>query len=89
MREASGLYNGADSMTQVRIQRSRYLAFSAILFGLFTVVADHGSIIIALPSIANHFESDLPTTQWVIHRICAGDQHHASANGQTGGPRGS
>ena len=65
MREAPGLYNGADSMTQVRTQRSRYLAFSAILFGLFTVVADHGSIIIALPSIANHFESDLPTTQWV------------------------
>ena len=52
-------------MTQVRTQRSRYLAFSAILFGLFTVVADQGSIIIALPSIANHFESDLPTTQWV------------------------
>ena len=60
-----GLYNNSDSMSQVRLQRSRYLAFSAILFGLFTVVADHGSIIIALPSIANYFESDLPTTQWV------------------------
>ena len=53
-------------MSQVRTQRSRYLAFSAILFGLFTFVSDHGSVIIALPSIANHFESDLPTTQWVL-----------------------
>ena len=52
-------------MIQVRIQRSRHLAFSAILFGLFTVVSDQGIIIIALPTIANHFGSDLPTTQWV------------------------
>ncbi len=46
--------------------RSPYIAFAAIAFGLFTFVADHGSIIIALPSIADHFQSDLPTTQWVL-----------------------
>ena len=47
-------------------RRTRYLGFATLLFGLFTYVADHGSVIIALPSIANHFGSDLPTTQWVM-----------------------
>ena len=46
--------------------RRRYLGHATLLFGLFTYVADHGSVIIALPSIANHFGSDLPTTQWVM-----------------------
>lgn len=34
--------------------------------GLFTSVADHGSIIVALPTISEHFGTDLPTTQWVV-----------------------
>jgi len=34
--------------------------------GVFTSVADAGSTIVALPTIARHFGTDLPTTQWVI-----------------------
>ena len=40
--------------------------FSAIALGLFVSVADHGSIAVALPSIANEFRTDLPTVQWVM-----------------------
>ena len=29
-------------------------------------VADHGSVAVALPSIANEFDTDLPTVQWVM-----------------------
>ena len=29
-------------------------------------VADHGSVAVALPSIANEFRTDLPTVQWVM-----------------------
>ncbi len=50
----------------MRHRRSSYIAFAAIGFGLFTFVADNGSLIIALPSIADHFGSDLPTTQWAL-----------------------
>ena len=40
--------------------------FSAIALGLFVSVADHGSVAVALPSIANEFQTDLPTVQWVM-----------------------
>ena len=40
--------------------------FSAIALGLFVSVADHGSVSVALPSIANEFQTDLPTVQWVM-----------------------
>ena len=40
--------------------------YSAIALGLFVSVADHGSIAVALPSIANEFRTDLPTVQWVM-----------------------
>jgi EmrB/QacA subfamily drug resistance transporter len=33
---------------------------------MFTTVADAGSTIVALPTIASHFGTDLPTTQWVV-----------------------
>ena len=36
------------------------------MFGLFTLVSDQGAVIVALPSIADRFGSDLPTTQWVL-----------------------
>ena len=29
-------------------------------------MSDHGSVIVALPTIADHFGTDLPTTQWVL-----------------------
>lgn len=40
--------------------------YSAIALGLFVSVADHGSVAVALPSIANEFRTDLPTVQWVM-----------------------
>ena len=38
----------------------------AVSVGLFSSVFDHGSMNVALPSIADHFNTDLPTTQWII-----------------------
>ena len=38
----------------------------AIGVGTFTSGVDHGTIIVALPSIADHFGTDLPTVQWVV-----------------------
>ena len=46
--------------------RYRWWAFAAIGFGTFTSVADHGSVLVALPSISEHFRTDLPTSQWVV-----------------------
>ena len=43
-----------------------YWAFVALAIGLFTSVADHGSVSVALPTISEHFGADLPTTQWVV-----------------------
>lgn len=44
----------------------RWCAFAALSIGMFTSVSDHGSVIVALPSISDHFGTDLPTTQWVL-----------------------
>ena len=44
----------------------KWWAFGALAIGLFTSVADHGSSGVALPTIAEEFGTDLPTTQWVI-----------------------
>ena len=38
----------------------------AVSIGLFTSVFDHNSMNVALPSIADHFFTDLPTTQWIL-----------------------
>ncbi|HBE99937.1 MAG TPA: hypothetical protein DDW46_02660 [Dehalococcoidia bacterium] len=38
----------------------------AVSVGLFSSVFDHGSMNVALPSIADHFRTDLPTTQWIV-----------------------
>ncbi len=47
-------------------QRYRWWVYSAIALGMFVSVADHGSVAVALPSIANEFRTDLPTAQWVL-----------------------
>ena len=49
------------------IQRSNYKwwAFAAIATGTLASVIDHGSVNLALPSIARHFGTDIPTVQWV------------------------
>ena len=44
----------------------KYWAFGAIALGLFGSVLDHGSLIVALPSIAGHFDTKLPSVQWVV-----------------------
>ena len=33
---------------------------------MFITVVDHGSVNVALPSIETHFDTDLPTVQWVV-----------------------
>ena len=44
----------------------KWWAFGALALGMFASVSDHGSVVVALPSIADYFETDLPTTQWVV-----------------------
>jgi EmrB/QacA subfamily drug resistance transporter len=40
--------------------------FGTIAIGIFFNVVDHGSVQIALPEIEAHFNTDLPTVQWVV-----------------------
>ena len=44
----------------------KYWGFGAIAITTFASVADHGSVNVALPTIAEHFNIDLPTVQWVV-----------------------
>ena len=40
--------------------------FAAVGLGSFTGVMTFGTVNVALPTIATHFETDLPTVQWVV-----------------------
>ena len=53
-------------MNKLRGENYRYWAFVALAIGLFTSVADLGSLTVALPTISEVFGTDLPTTQWVL-----------------------
>ena len=44
----------------------KYWVFGALAIGTFASVVDHGSVNIALPTIATKFQTDLPTIQWVV-----------------------
>ena len=44
----------------------KWWVFSTIAIGTFLSVVDHGSVLVALPSIERHFSSDLPTVQWIV-----------------------
>jgi len=44
----------------------KYWVFGALAIGIFASVVDHGSVNVALPTIASHFQTDLPTIQWVV-----------------------
>ena len=44
----------------------KWWAFWAIAVGTLASVMDHGSVNIALPSIAARFGTDLPSVQWVV-----------------------
>jgi len=41
----------------------KWWVFGTIGVGTFLSVADHGSVLVALPSIERHFSSDLLTVQ--------------------------
>ncbi len=49
-----------------RGENYKFWVFAALSIGLFASVADHGSVGVALPTIAEHFNTDLPTSQWVV-----------------------
>ena len=44
----------------------KWWVFGTIGIGTFLSVVDHGSVLVALPSIERHFGSDLPTVQWIV-----------------------
>ncbi len=44
----------------------KWWAFIAVAIGTFASVADQVSVNVALPPIARHFSTDIPTVQWVI-----------------------
>ena len=44
----------------------KYWVFGALAIGIFASVVDHGSVSVALPTIAQKFQTDLPTIQWVV-----------------------
>ena len=45
---------------------NKYLVFGALAIGLFASVVDHGSVIVALPSVAEDLRIELPSVQWVV-----------------------
>lgn len=44
----------------------KWWVFLGLALGIFTSVADAGSVVVALPTISDHFGMDLPTAQWVV-----------------------
>ena len=58
-----------DSEKGTALSRSpnfKYWVFGALAIGIFASVVDHGSVNVALPTIAGEFKTDLPTIQWVV-----------------------
>ena len=45
---------------------NKYVVFGALAIGLFASVVDHGSVIVALPSVAEDLVIELPSVQWVV-----------------------
>ena len=46
--------------------RGKYAVFGALAIGLFASVFDHGSVIVALPSVARDLRIELASVQWVV-----------------------
>ena len=44
----------------------KWWVYAAVGIGMFLTVMDQSGLNIALPRIAEHFDADLPTVQWVI-----------------------
>ena len=58
---------GAESGTSLtRSPNYKYWVFGALGIGIFASVVAHGSVNVALPTIAEEFNTDLPTIQWVV-----------------------
>ena len=54
-------------ITAVRQSTSyKWWAFIAVAIGTFASVADQVSVNVALHPVARHFDSDIPTVQWVV-----------------------
>ena len=51
---------------RVNQNANKYIVFGALAIGLFSSVVDHGSVIVALPSIAEYLRIELPSVQWVV-----------------------
>lgn len=49
----------------VESPRYKWWAYVALGTGMFLAVMDQASLAIALPRIADHFQADIPTVQWV------------------------
>ncbi len=46
--------------------RDKYVVFGALAIGIFASVVDHGSVIVALPSVAEALHIELASVQWVV-----------------------
>ena len=44
----------------------KWYVFAAMAVGTFASVVDHGSVGVALPSIATHFHAPIPSVQWLM-----------------------
>ena len=44
----------------------KWYAFTAMAVGIFASVVDHGSVGVALPTIATYFHTDIPSVQWLV-----------------------
>ena len=44
----------------------KWWVFAAVALGTLTSVVNHGGMAVALPTIAQHFDADLSTAQWVV-----------------------
>ena len=54
------------ALSAVNSTHYKWWAFIAISIGTFVSVADNGSTVVALPTIADNFDTNLPTSQWVV-----------------------
>ena len=44
----------------------KWFAFTAMAVGIFASVVDHGSVGVALPTVATYFGTDIPSVQWLV-----------------------
>ena len=47
-------------------QRYSWWVFSTTAIGTFVSVLDHSTVLVVLPEIEEHYQSDLPTVQWIV-----------------------